>query len=582
MFLLHLDIVDMKFKKFIENYFPDINLVDFNSIDLSNQWIHQDKKNFNEVLSWPPNVFIILYSLLEYTDKYRLLVSPQEHFIWEQEHKHSVEQLSADWLALISNQLSEDKKRLSFISLLYNLGNVFNQTNFSKGIYDLMNEKDFSLSVFLLVISIDELFSNVNICNYKFENKLEVSLLIRDLTSNPKLRNNLADVECKLGYVTFKTKVPQSGLTINNLTRNLTCVKPSVSPTIIKNKREKKHFNNKTYNILFLPWPLVVNDLAFRPVETPIDKVMDDYFGFFEYSPSEKLSSSDFVVAIISAIKNAGSIDLIVLPECALDEVTYGRFKDLLFDLFGEDAPSLLSGVYGHDENSGKNIAKLSFIGESGSFDTVEQNKHHRWFLDNSQLRNYNLSNALDPSRKWWENIPVGRRNLVSLHTPNGVRLCPLICEDLARQEPVAQAVRAVGPNLVVSLLLDGPQLKDRWPGKYSAVLSDDPGASVLSVTALGMTLRSTGLGYAPSRVVGLWSEPGGISETLEMKDEGLGIIIGLELVDEKMWTIDGRSSDTPVLRKKFHTTLMSDYADVNNSKLPYYKRQLQDILKRR
>jgi len=38
--------------------------------------------------------------------------------------------------------------------------------------------------------------------------------------------------------------------------------------------------------------------------------------------------------------------------------------------------------------------------------------------------------------------------------------MCALVCEDLARPDPVANIVRAVGPNLVIALLMDGPQTK--------------------------------------------------------------------------------------------------------------------------
>jgi len=52
--------------------------------------------------------------------------------------------------------------------------------------------------------------------------------------------------------------------------------------------------------------------------------------------------------------------------------------------------------------------------------------------------------------------------------------LTVLICEDLARLDPVNDLVRAVGPNLVMSLLMDGPQLTTRWPARYATVLADD------------------------------------------------------------------------------------------------------------
>ena len=43
--------------------------------------------------------------------------------------------------------------------------------------------------------------------------------------------------------------------------------------------------------------------------------------------------------------------------------------------------------------------------------------------------------------------------------------------------------MHAIGPNLVFTLLMNGPQLKTRWPARYAKILADDPGSSVLSIT---------------------------------------------------------------------------------------------------
>ena len=57
--------------------------------------------------------------------------------------------------------------------------------------------------------------------------------------------------------------------------------------------------------------------------------------------------------------------------------------------------------------------------------------------------------------------------------------LSVLICEDLARYDPVLTVMNAIGPNLVIALLMDGPQLERRWCGRYATALADDPGSSV-------------------------------------------------------------------------------------------------------
>jgi hypothetical protein len=123
-----------------------------------------------------------------------------------------------------------------------------------------------------------------------------------------------------------------------------------------------------------------------------------------------------------------------------------------------------------------------------GSF----QSKHHRWFLNGEQIRRYQLGHVMDPQYIWGEQIDVGFRNCyVTLIRP-GATLSVLVCEDLARQDPVLSVMNAIGPNLVIALLMDGPQLEQRWPGKYATVLADDPGAAVLTITSLGMVARSS------------------------------------------------------------------------------------------
>lgn len=70
----------------------------------------------------------------------------------------------------------------------------------------------------------------------------------------------------------------------------------------------------------------------------------------------------------------------------------------------------------------------------------------------------------------------------------------------------MADVLRRVGPSLVVGLLLDGPQLPQRWPARYATVLADEPGSAVLTLTSFGMVARSRPPGRTRSRAVALWS----------------------------------------------------------------------------
>jgi hypothetical protein len=89
-----------------------------------------------------------------------------------------------------------------------------------------------------------------------------------------------------------------------------------------------------------------------------------------------------------------------------------------------------------------------------------------------------------------------------------GVTPVSLVCEDLARLDEVAELLRAIGPTLVITTLLDGPQLATRWTARYASVLADDPGSAVVTLTSFGFVQRSQPEGRPPSRVVSPWKDP--------------------------------------------------------------------------
>jgi hypothetical protein len=112
--------------------------------------------------------------------------------------------------------------------------------------------------------------------------------------------------------------------------------------------------------------------------------------------------------------------------------------------------------------------------------------------------------------------------------------------------------VRAVGPNLTIALLLDGPQLKERWPARHATILAEDSGSSVLTVTSLGMSeLSKPVTGPDRSRVMALWKESGsGSALEIEMPRDENGAVLSLSMRKTKDWAADGRSrpAATPVL----------------------------------
>ncbi len=183
-----------------------------------------------------------------------------------------------------------------------------------------------------------------------------------------------------------------------------------------------------------------------------------------------------------------------------------------------------------------------------------KQYKHHRWQLDNYQIERYGLSSILPDKKIWWESMKVSKRRVSFLNVGNRLTISHLVCEDLARQDPISDLIRHVGPSLVVTLLMDGPQLKHRWSYRYASVLSDDPGCSVITLTSWGMTKRySTGAGLM-SKVVALWSESkNSKTREIELADGAEAILLTLKIDMEAEKTADGRmereNEETSVLR---------------------------------
>jgi hypothetical protein len=123
--------------------------------------------------------------------------------------------------------------------------------------------------------------------------------------------------------------------------------------------------------------------------------------------------------------------------------------------------------------------------------------------------------------------------------------LCVLICEDLARPDPAGDLIRAIGPNLVIALLMDGPQLANRWPNRHATILADDPGSSVLTLTSLGMAqLSRPAAGPSRCRVIALWKEEGAASVEIELPPEHHAAVLSISIKSSVDWSADGRNRE--------------------------------------
>jgi hypothetical protein len=256
------------------------------------------------------------------------------------------------------------------------------------------------------------------------------------------------------------------------------------------------------------------------------------------------------------ARRSAGLVNGIVFPEGCLDEQAAREIaqrlagtRGLEFFIAGVTSPPVAAG------RAPRNRAYTSLYFERNMLEWW-QSKHHRWCVDRWQIERYGLSDDLRPSEwRWWEDIDISDREVNFYVFRPGASIAVLVCEDLARVDPVQPIVRAIGPTLVVSLLLDGAQEERRWPGRYATVLADDPGSAVLTLTSLGMVRRSMKPGESRGMPVALWKDSAGSATQLALPQGSHALLLTLRTLDEENWTLDGRSDGKTTVRLKLQET---------------------------
>jgi len=347
-----------------------------------------------------------------------------------------------------------------------------------------------------------------------------------------------------------KLHTPQSGITIRSLTHHLAlCPAGDVKGKWTERLRPK-NTSEHSFNLLIVPWPLRANPAHFRPVDPKHSDLSDmpPEFGFFEYSPPENNRVNplrELRSLLTQAQQVVKRIHGVVFPELALSAQQHSRISAALMkqDIF------LICGIRQPPtsrQKAAENYFRFDIPFLKDQPVSHKQSKHHRWQLDKRQIVQYGLGSCLDIESKWWEHISLGNRELYFVVLDDWLTVCALICEDLARQDPVAELVRAVGPNLVIALLMDGPQLTSRWPARYATVLADDPGCSVLTVTSLGMCELSRPPSIQKSlRTVALWKDAKtGEAVPIDLPHDAEGVILTLSREFENEWSADGRDDD--------------------------------------
>lgn len=398
----------------------------------------------------------------------------------------------------------------------------------------------------------------------------------------PYIPNSLCErVPPNKATVLPKSLTPSVGCTVRSMSHHLALLPPS---SVIETEWvvPDNGPTNETMRLLVIPYPFRVDDESFitsGPVrEMAHQAKMHPYFAVnptWLSSPktvTAKLMRDELIVPMVEQATNKfgpDAIDGVLFPECALteelgdkllDELARRPIQGLKFLIAGTMASSE-PGHEGFDGVVGRNRAKtMVFAPNEGSAKKrvlygKAHSKHHRWALDREQIKRYGLTGIPSPEPlKVWEHIAIDNRRLPFLALRDDLCMTVLICEDLARADPAMPVIRSVGPNLVIALLMDGPQLAVRWPGRYATVLAEDPGSSVLSITSAGMVDRSNLSERNPARAVGLWRHDQGYNTELFLPAGHHGLVLTVKAKEDEQYSLDHRSDLRTTRRWKLET----------------------------
>ncbi|CAM4173395.1 hypothetical protein MB901379_04210 [Mycobacterium basiliense] len=470
------------------------------------------------LLEWPPDLFALTDVILGHTQVYRFVFSPPGDVTWPPGRvanwAEAVAQAGRDWSSWVGS------RGRAVPDLVAQEWAAFRE-HAQMPLEHLAEGRSWRMCEALLTLHAiaDEACAGLGV---PLGRSNETGFVYRARGRELLARTgSLARIHPHLVRVLPKVRTSPKGTSLGSFSRYACVHRPGaeVRWSKIPARHRGTNFQADYANVLLLPWPLRVRESDFHPVEGSVCRLATEPFGYFEFAPAERLDLDLVDRTVMAARDEVGGIDVVVFPESAVDE---GDIDDLEAVLDHHGVTMLMTGVRQPMPQSGRLPGNWVHIGVSPELEKrsvatgsnrqrwfhVRQNKHHRWSLNESQIFQYHLGGALHPHILWWEAMDVARRTVQFVELGEELTLVCLVCEDLAQRDDVADVVRSVGPTLVFTPLLDGPQLTSRWAARYASVLADDPGSAVATLSAYGMVQRCRPAGQPSSSVVGLWKDP--------------------------------------------------------------------------
>ena len=499
--------------------------------------------SWDEPPEWPPDLFAVSASIVDKYDTYPMFLDEESPLaeIKLPATLSSLQEIAKGWA-------QEDKEQPAVADLWSTIYDAFHLE-----VSEASSNSSWLTAIHKLLIIGDEASAGIGFFSKSGSWIRRYYQYLNSEVSDIRLTKNQRPSCCihvpnEVACVQPKTRTPMIGCTTRSLSHHLALLPPSSSVHVSWHPTDSINELNDSadvFNILTIPFPYCVPASSAKAILGD-DEIAPGY-GKFEFEQTwiegKEVDLVDHVANLYrQALRDVPTLDAIVLPEMALNETAYNALEQEFLKPEYSGLQALISGVKTDEGN--RNSAFTTYFDESREGNRGiwrgAQHKHHRWKLDKSQISAYSLGSALSPSRDWWENINVTDRSVHFYVFRRGACFTTLVCEDLARVDPCQTIIRAVGPNLVFALLMDGPQLRDRWPGRYAMTLADDPGSSVLSLTSLGLMRRSSYL-FRSRECVALWRDSQGETNEIEIPAGAHGLLISLSRETHEEFTLDGR-----------------------------------------
>ena len=489
---------------------------------------------WDEITNWPPDVFAFTNLILDHTELYRFLVAPPDGKTWPP---------TGTWRDEVGHAAKAwaDRSRGASFDLPGSIKAGWHVVTRGRGIglNRLRQGEPWDLCVALLTLHAvaDEACAGLATGGAAAPGSFE-SLAWRYLRGH----GSLCRISSARVRVVPKSHFAPRGITIRSVSRYVALLYEPVSlrwtRVVDVVPATQKFRASSGYNMAILPWPFRVEARDFRPVPATCLNVDPDRFGYFTFAPEHRLDIDRVRGLLETASRNGAPIDALFLPEGAICWKDVVPVEQVLADI---GVSYFVTGVRDSavDGRLGANYLHMGLRAGDEWLHAV-QHKHHRWSLDGSQIRQYHLSRQLAPKKWWWEAIDLPRRR-VQIVDFGDMTMVPLVCEDLARTDEVIDLLRRIGPSLVVAFLLDGPQLATRWPSRYASVLAEEPESAVLTLTSLGMALRSRPPGMHSSRSIALWRDPVSGHHEIRLARGAEAVLLKTDFRRKTVWTADGR-----------------------------------------